>query len=223
MDWILAGAAFGFLGSFHCIGMCGPLALSLPGSSRPGPYFIFKRLLYNFGRVLTYTLLGVIVGLFSSMISISGYQQWLSIGVGVLMILSLAVTGLRNLLNRWKSFPATLVRKASKPVTSLFKKNQSWSLFVIGVLNGFLPCGFVYLALATALTLGTIYSSSIFMTAFGLGTIPAMLMVSLAGGLVSASLRTRLQRFSPYFIAFVGLLLILRGLNLGIPFISPRL
>lgn len=223
MDWVLAGIAFGFLGSFHCIGMCGPLALSLPGSTGPGSYFILKRLLYNFGRVFTYALLGSAVGLFSSMVSISGYQQWLSIGVGVLMILAISLTGLKNLLNRWKLFPAKLVRKASSPVKSLFGKDHSWSLFVIGVLNGFLPCGFVYLALATALTLGTVFSATIFMTGFGLGTIPAMLGVSLAGGLVSASLRRRLQRFSPYFIAFVGILLILRGLNLGIPFISPRL
>jgi hypothetical protein len=93
---------------------------------------------------------------------------------------------------------------------------------VAGVLNGLLPCGFVYAALATALTAGDLVESMTFMAAFGAGTGPAMLGVSLVGRVASAAWRARLQRLVPYGLAFVGLLLIVRGLGLG-SMISPLL
>lgn len=223
MEWIAAGIAFGFLGSFHCIGMCGPLALALPGSDRKTSALVISRLLYNFGRVITYSVLGVAVGLLSQMISISGFQRWLSIGVGLLILSGLSVSAFRNKLNQWKAYPSRLMKKATNPIKSLFKKGTLGSLFLIGLLNGLLPCGFVYMGLATALTSGTVLKSVSFMAGFGFGTIPAMLGVSLAGGLISLSLRRRIKQYSPYFIAFVGLLLIIRGLDLGIPFLSPHL
>jgi sulfite exporter TauE/SafE len=223
MEWIMAGMTFGFLGSFHCIGMCGPLALALPGSDKKTSSLVASRLVYNVGRVITYSILGAAVGLLSKMISIGGFQQWLSIGVGVFILLGLSISRLRNKLNQWKAYPSRLMKKAGSPIKSLFKKGTTGSLFVIGLLNGLLPCGFVYMGLATALTSGTVIKSVYFMAGFGLGTIPAMLGVSLAGGLISLSLRRRLKRYSPYFIAFVGMLLIFRGLNLGIPFLSPHL
>lgn len=223
MDWALAGIAFGFLGSFHCVGMCGPLALALPGAGRDTAYMVISRLVYNFGRVITYSVLGVSVGLISKMISMGGFQQWLSISIGVLILLGLTVSKFRNKLNRWKAYPSRLMKKATTPIKSLFRKGTVGSLFLIGLLNGLLPCGFVYMGLATALTSGTVLKSTYFMAGFGLGTIPAMLGVSLASGLISISLRRKLRNYSPYFIAFVGILLIVRGLNLAIPFLSPKL
>ena len=223
MEWIFAGIAFGFLGSFHCIGMCGPLALALPGSDRKTSSFVISRLVYNFGRVITYSILGLSVGLISQMVAISGFQQWLSISVGVFILLGLSISSFRKKINEWKAYPSKAIKKATSPIKSLFKKGTTGSLFLIGLLNGLLPCGFVYMALATALTSGSVFSSTYFMAGFGLGTIPAMLGVSLASGLISVSLRQRLQKWSPYFIAFVGILLIIRGLNLAIPFLSPQL
>ncbi len=223
MEWILAGITFGFLGSFHCIGMCGPLALALPGSDRKTSYLVASRLVYNVGRVITYSILGAAVGLLSKMISIGGFQQWLSIGVGVFILLGLSISRLQTKLNQWKAYPSKLIKKAGNPIKSLFKKGTIGSLFAIGLLNGLLPCGFVYMGLATALTSGSVFSSTIFMTGFGIGTIPAMLGVSLAGGLISISVRRKLKNYSPYFIAFVGILLIIRGLNLAIPFLSPQM
>lgn len=223
MEWIITGLTFGFLGSFHCIGMCGPLALSLPGANRSMPYLIFSRLVYNLGRVITYSILGFAVGLLSTMISIGGFQQGLSITVGMLILLVLTVSAFRRKINQWKAYPSIIMRKATRPMKSLFKKRNMGSLFTIGLLNGLLPCGFVYMGLATALTTGTILKSVFFMAGFGFGTLPAMLGVSLAGGLISQPMRRRMQHFSPYFIGLVAILLILRGLNLGIPFISPTL
>lgn len=223
MEWILAGLAFGFLGSFHCIGMCGPIALALPGTLTGHIPFIVSRLIYNTGRVITYTALGGIVGFFSRIISLGGYQQGLSIAVGFMLLLVPARGKLRTLLDRSGSVTGKMVNKITGRIKTLFGSGTSASLFLIGLLNGLLPCGFVYMALATAATSGGTEPSLLFMAAFGLGTIPAMLGVSLAGNMVPVTFRQRMQSFSPYFIAMVGIILILRGLNLGIPFISPVL
>lgn len=223
MEWIITGFTFGFLGSFHCIGMCGPIALSLPRKSSIYLRFVFSRILYNLGRISTYILLGITIGFFSQMVAFSGYQQILSITVGTVILLALGWQKLRKQFQKMESFPAKFIGKGSQLIKKLFNNSSLGSLFLIGLLNGFLPCGFVYMALATALTFGTVGSSALFMAGFGMGTVPAMLSISLAGSLISATLRRKIQKFSPYFIAAVGLILILRGLNLGIPFISPAL
>lgn len=221
MDLILAGLTFGFLGSFHCIGMCGPIALSLPQKSAIYLRFLFSRIIYNIGRVATYVMLGAAIGFFSSMVAFSGYQQVLSIAVGIILLLTFVWKSLREQFRKMESLPGKFIGKANQLLKNLFNRNNFGALFLIGVLNGFLPCGFVYMALATALTFGTVESSTLFMAGFGMGTVPAMLGISLAGSLISATFRRKIQKLSPYFIAAVGFILILRGLNLGIPFISP--
>ncbi|WP_138431802.1 sulfite exporter TauE/SafE family protein [Fodinibius saliphilus] len=223
MEWIIAGLTFGFLGSFHCVGMCGPIALALPLKRNERIYYIASRMIYNIGRIITYSLLGFLVGFFSSMIAIGVYQQGLSIGMGALMLLALGWSKLRILLQRMEKMPTKFIDKISRHFKQLFNNGRIWSLFLIGLLNGLLPCGFVYMGLATALTFGSIQSSTLFMAGFGLGTVPAMLGISLAGGLVPPAFRKKLRQLSPYFIALVGIILILRGLGLGIPFISPIL
>ncbi|MDZ7771700.1 MAG: sulfite exporter TauE/SafE family protein [Balneolaceae bacterium] len=221
MEWILAGLTFGFLGSFHCVGMCGPLALALPGEARRDAAFIGGRLLYNAGRVFTYTALGMAAGLLSRAFSLAGLQQGLSIGAGALLLLGPLLPALRRQANRWKAMPARWVSRASRPLKELFRHENPFSLLAIGLLNGLLPCGFVYTALLAAVTLGDARAGAVFMLGFGLGTVPAMLGVSLAGGLVPVEFRERVQRWSPWFVAAVGVLLVLRGLGLGIPFLSP--
>lgn len=223
MEWILAGITFGFLGSFHCVGMCGPIALALPQKSNNQSRFVLSRLTYNTGRVITYTILGVIVGWLSRMISISGYQQGLSIGMGTLLLLALVWKQFRALLQKMESLPGKFISRGTNLIKRLFNRGGMGSLFLIGILNGLLPCGFVYMALATAVTFGAVESSTLFMAGFGMGTIPAMLSISLAGNLIPVNTRQKLKSWSPYFIAIVGVILILRGLGLGIPFISPAL
>lgn len=221
VEWILAGLAFGFLGSFHCVGMCGPLALALPGAARRDLSYVGGRLIYNAGRMVTYTALGMATGLLSRAFSLAGLQQGLSIGVGLLLLLGPLLPALREQANRWKVLPGRWISRASRPLKELFRRENPFSLLVIGLLNGLLPCGFVYTALLAAVTLGGARPGAVFMLGFGLGTVPAMLGVSLAGGLISAELRGRMRRWSPWFVAAVGVLLVLRGLGLGIPFLSP--
>lgn len=222
MDWILAGLTFGFFGSIHCVGMCGPLALSLPGASHARWRYIGERLLYNLGRALTYTVLGAAVGGLSVLISFSGVQQWVSIGIGLLMIGGALVPWVSRRISTLEQLPARLLRRVLEPIQLLYQSGGSIAMLGVGILNGLLPCGFVYAALATAVTANDLYTSMLFMAAFGLGTIPAMFAVSMLERLLSVTWRARLQKLIPIGLVLVGILLILRGLSLG-TLLSPDL
>lgn len=222
MSWVLSGLAFGFFGSIHCIGMCGPLALSLPGGDQMPGWFLVERLFYNGGRVVTYTLLGACVGLVGQGASLAGVQQAVSIGMGVLMLLVAAVPWVSQQVQRLEQAPSAFLQHVMAPMGTLYERGGLGAMLVIGLLNGLLPCGFVYAALGTALTTGDVYDSMIFMAAFGMGTGPAMLGVSLVGRLASTTWRARLQWLVPIGLALVGVLLIVRGLALG-GMISPPL
>lgn len=221
MEWFIAGISFGFIGSGHCIGMCGPLALGLPGSyAEDRLLFVGKRLLYNFGRVITYTMLGLFIGLLGMMIQLAGFQRWLSIGAGIFIILIVLVPRIQRWAQRFESTPSRFFAKLQQPVLNLYRKGSWLSMLSIGLLNGLLPCGFVYMALMTAITAGSVATSMVFMMAFGLGTIPAMFLMSVLGKAVNLKWRRRIQRFVPVGMLIVGILLILRGFSLGVMF-SP--
>ncbi len=207
----------GFLGSFHCIGMCGPIALSLPERG------VGYKLLYNIGRTLTYTLLGLVVGLVGQGAAFAGLQQSLSIAVGVLMLIIVIFT-------RYKHFdlPSTNVlnsiyTKVKSKLGSLFKSKSVIAPLFIGILNGLLPCGLVYAALFTALSMGSLQASGYYMFFFGVGTLPMMLGLGIFSGFITPLFRTKLNKAVPYFLAIVAILLILRGMNLGIPYVSPKI
>ncbi len=214
-NWIWAGLAFGFLGSVHCVGMCGPLALSLPGADRLPGRFLVDRVLYNLGRAVTYTLLGGLVGVAGRAVSLAGFQQVLSVGIGSLMVLTALVPWVSRQVGRLEQAPSAFLGRVLTPLGQLYRSGGAGAMLLIGLLNGLLPCGFVYAALATALTAGTVPRSMAFMAAFGLGTGPSLLAVSLLGRLASTGWRARLQRLMPVGLAVVGLFLILRGLGLG--------
>lgn len=222
MDWIVAGLAFGFFGSVHCVGMCGPLALSLPGAGRARWRFVVERTLYNAGRAVTYTLLGGAFGALGVLAALGGAQQWISIGVGVLMIGGALVPWISRRVSQLERLPARFLGRVLSPIQSLYRHGGSGAMLLVGLLNGLLPCGFVYAALATATTAGDVMTSMTFMASFGLGTIPAMLGVSVVGRLASVTWRARLQSLIPVGLVVVGLLLILRGLSLG-TLLSPDL
>lgn len=222
MEWALAGLAFGFAGSVHCVGMCGPLALSLPGAGQVRWRYLAERLLYNLGRAVTYALLGGVVGALGLMVALAGYQQGLSIGVGVVMILGVAIPWVQQRLGALEQRPARLLKRVMTPLRRLYQRGGAAAMLGVGLINGLLPCGFVYAALATASTAGSVSASMLFMAAFGLGTLPAMVGVSLMERLASKTWRARVQRLVPYGVVLVGLLLVARGLSLG-TFLSPEL
>lgn len=212
---IWTALAIGFFGSFHCIGMCGPIALALPGKNDSTISLIWGRLLYNIGRVLTYTFLGVIFGMIGHSIALAGFQQSVSIILGALIFTG-ALFQFKS-LEGWKKKIGfdSLFNRLEQLMLSQFKKGGTITLFTIGILNGLLPCGFVYVGLAGSVTTGSIVQGTLFMTLFGIGTIPAMMAMSLAPGFVSLKWRQRINKFIPYLAAAFGIYLIYRGIIVG--------
>ena len=181
----------GIFGSLHCIGMCGPIALALPyrGQSKFG--YLFSRVLYNSGRIITYSLIGAIIGLAGQGLSLAGAQRWLSICSGIFLILIVllpaALTDKISILKPAYEFTRFLKSK----FRILFGKASVGSTFLIGILNGFLPCGLVYVALAGALASGSYVNGMIYMAVFGLGTFPVMFAVSYFGKFIGTGLRQK--------------------------------
>ncbi len=211
-----AAFLFGLLGSIHCIGMCGPIALALPPESNP-LIEIIGRLLYNLGRTFSYVMLGLLAGTIGAGANLMGIQNWLSTSSGVLLILLALLAG--GKLN----VPGTgRISQWLRPyLSALFRKRHLGALAGIGLLNGLLPCGFVYSALAGAMNGGSPANAALFMSFFGLGTLPAMFTTALFGNLMSAAFRERFIKLAPVITVLLGLLLVLRGLELDIPYISP--
>jgi hypothetical protein len=167
--------------------------------------------------------MGAVFGLIGHLVSLAGYQKWISIAAGLVILLAIAL-------------PSKYAQRIAplRPLAKVAEVGRTWwtrllgrkshlSLFGIGILNGFLPCGFLYLGLAAAATTGTIIDATLYMVMFGLGTVPALLITSLFAGFIRSSLRTRLLKAAPVFAVAMALLLVLRGMSLGIPFISPKL
>jgi sulfite exporter TauE/SafE len=221
-----AGFIFGLLGSFHCVGMCGAIALALPGKLDAADAhwrYVGGRLLYNVGRVTTYTLLGVAAGAVGQSLRLAGWQQGLSIVSGLLILVLVAVPERHTgrlatalCLNR----PLTQLKQT---LARFFHRKELSALYITGLLNGLLPCGLVYLALAGALSAPGIGGAASYMLLFGLGTLPLMLGLSLTGRLVPLVWRTRLRRTVPYAATVLAVLFIVRGLGLGVPYLSPQL
>lgn len=219
----LTAFAIGALGSFHCIGMCGPIALSVPMGGKSGLAGIIRGLSYNLGRITTYALLGIIVGFSGKQLMFGGFQQGLSIAVGVLILAFILLPkAFTKRLDPTSKF-AQLFIKLKSSFQGLFKSKSPVGPLALGLINGLLPCGLVYVGLAGALALGDSLSSAGFMAAFGLGTVPMMITVILAGDLISLQWRTKVRKLMPVMFAIMGALFILRGMNLGIPYVSPNM
>lgn len=220
---IWASFLFGILGSFHCVGMCGPIALALPVGRGAGLPFVVGRLLYNGGRIVTYTLLGALSGLLGKSLELAGLQQNLSILSGILILLLVVVPATASGKFRRITGLENLLRIVKNAMAMLFGRKALWSLGAIGLLNGLLPCGFVYFALAGAVSMPTIPGAMLYMFLFGLGTFPLMFILSVSGKLIKPRLRKVFNRSIPYAAAVLAGLFILRGLNLGIPYVSPAI
>lgn len=221
MELVIAGLFLGLAGSFHCAGMCGPIAIILP---LKGDNFIKKAyggLLYNLGRTVTYGVMGAFFGLFGEGLELIGFQKWVSVIMGVIMIVSVFFPKLfQNQYTLNKSL-FSFVGKLKNYFKSLLNVKTYSGLLLVGLVNGLIPCGLVYVALAGAIGTGSSVNGILFMVLFGLGTIPMMLTISLAGNMLSGFLRDKLNKLIPVLVVVVGLLFIVHGLGLGIPLLSP--
>jgi sulfite exporter TauE/SafE len=218
MDLGLA-LALGLLGSLHCAAMCGPLMLALPVVAGGAGRFAAGRFSYQIGRIATYCLLGVVAGLVGKSLFLAGLQRWLAIALGVVILLGF-------LVSKKAAVSAPVVRLVMWLKTAMAAQLQRrgfFSLALLGMLNGLLPCGLVYVALAGAVARGALADGVVYMAVFGLGTLPVTLGIGLSGKIFPVSLRLKLRGAIPVGVCALAALLILRGLALGIPYLSPAL
>lgn len=211
----------GILGSFHCIGMCGPIAFMLPLSRENKLLKFFQIFLYHFGRLLSYSIIGLAFGLIGKSLNIFGMQQQLSIGIGILMILVILLPSKSTQKFKFSQPIYRFIGKIKSSLGTALKKRTPDTFLTIGFLNGFLPCGLVYMAVFGAVAAGSIYTGSLYMLLFGLGTIPLMTTAVYFSSLLSGNLRNKIQRLIPFFVIVIGLLFIIRGMGLNIPYLSP--
>ncbi len=218
---LVTGMSLGFVGSFHCIGMCGPLALALPVNHLAPPQRLLAYVVYNMGRVITYSVMGFLLGLAGSGFYAAGWQQVFSVVMGSLMLF---ITLMYFVLKKqyqprwWLHFNYNVQKWIS-----FFLKRRSHSGFLfMGMANGLLPCGMVYMAITTALVTGHAGHGTLIMAGFGLATLPNMLLLSMLGTAISIPVRKAIRKTTPYIMVLIACLLILRGMNLGIPYISPQ-
>ncbi len=218
---ILAGLGIGLLGSFHCIGMCGPIALSLPIYGKSKAEQLLLIVLYNLGRACSYASLGALFGFIGNQFFLFGYQRIFSITVGI-SILILLFAG--KYLPKHFSIIDSFYSKIKSALVRLLQSSQNaYSYFLIGVANGFLPCGLVYIAIGAAMATGNTISGTALMFMFGLGTFPLMISLMIFGRFISVTFRNNMRKLVPVFISITALIIILRGMNLGIPYLSPEL
>jgi hypothetical protein len=213
----------GLLGSLHCVGMCGPIAFALPMKRDRFSSIVVGSLLYNSGRLFTYFIIGCLFGLLGKGFAMAGFQQSLSIIVGVGMILSILIPSIYK--SKFHSFPVlnSWLGKVKSSMGKRFGRTSNFNLWTIGLLNGLLPCGLVYMGVAGSLAMATPFDGGLFMIAFGAGTLPLMLSVTILGNKLQFSFRNKVKKVIPVFVLAIGILFIIRGLNLDIPYLSPKI
>lgn len=218
---ILSAIILGLISSLHCIGMCGAIVIMLPIDHKNPSKKIYQLLTYHLGRMSTYTFIGLLFGIIGKGLYLVGIQQKVSIFAGFFMILIILVP--EQIFSRY-NFSKSLFKVISEVKSKLgkqFKNKKYKSMFIIGLLNGFLPCGLVYTALFGAIAMQDVSFGMLYMALFGLGTIPLMSSVSYFNTIMTFPIRNKIQKIIPYMIVIIGILFILRGLSLGIPYVSP--
>lgn len=212
---IWTAALFGFFGSFHCVGMCGPIAMAIPRDSNRFTALSLNALMYNSGRILVYGVLGALFGWMGTRFSLSGFQSTLSILVGSVLLAALIIqyrvpklSTQLPVYQAWSNF-------INRSYASIIKPNPSkTTLTGMGMLNGLLPCPFVYMGIAASILSPNLLHGMLYMILFGLGTFPAMFFMYMSPGLISMNLRSKISQWYPYVGMGLALLFILRGLAL---------
>lgn len=212
---------FGLISSLHCIGMCGPIAMMLPVERNNPSKKVTQIMTYHLGRLTAYGTIGFIFGMVGKGFFMAGIQQKLSIVLGVIMIIAIVIPEKEFARYNFSKPVFRVITAIKTKLGSQFKNKSYQSLFTIGLLNGFLPCGMVYVALFGAIAMQSASFGVLYMVLFGLGTIPLMSSVVYIHSFLTLSVRNKIQKVIPYVGILIGLLFILRGLGLGIPYISP--
>ncbi len=215
--WWMGALSMGLMSSAHCLAMCGPLAMLLPVGRIVPAHRQLAKLLYNLGRIATYTLLGLLFANLGKNMRLFLSQQYFSVALGLIIIL-VAFFGIGGLQ---KYFQSPLQGYMSQKIKALAQKPRLVDFFVFGSLNGLLPCSFVYLALVASLATAHTWQGGLFMFLFGLATTPAMFFAMVIKQKLQSLLKSNYLWLSKVYVLLFAGLLIVRGLNLGIPYLSP--
>jgi len=222
MQILWAAFLLGMAGSMHCLIMCGPL-ISMSSSRYGNLGQGFGTIIYQMGRIISYLIIGLVFGMIGQFLSLLFYQQLLSVISGILLL----IWALSYFIPAGNRFSSGILKIWSRTTSGLFsrlwKHKTVASVLGLGILNGFLPCGLVYLAASASLSQGSISYSLMFMLLFGLGTLPAILGLIVSKNLFPAQWRFPVRKLTPYFLLVIGSLFVLRGLDLNIPYISPHI
>lgn len=213
MFWYLSAWVMGLIGSTHCIGMCGPLALSLPVNANSLSGRLFQALLYNLGRVVTYTVLGAGIGFGASVLIPLAVQSSFSVFLGAAFVLLGVILFFSGRFNAIQILPKRWNQWVTITMVKFMGHGHPGKVFVMGILNGLLPCGLVYMALVTAFASGSMLASMGFMAFFGLGTMPAMWAAVFFSQYLQGGFRQILRKLYPVVYILIGTLLMLRGFN----------
>jgi hypothetical protein len=219
---IISAIILGFMGSLHCIGMCGPIAFMLPLDRTNNVKKFIQIFIYHFGRLSAYGLLGLVFGLLGKGLFVFGMQQKLSIAIGVLMILVIIIPYKTFSKYNFSKPVYKIIGKVKNRLGKELQKKTSDTFLTIGFLNGFLPCGLVYMALFGAIAMGDALQGALYMILFGAGTIPLMTSAIYFSSILKSTAKQKIQKLIPVFVVLIGALFILRGLGLGIPYVSPK-
>lgn len=219
---LISAIILGFMGSLHCVGMCGPIAFLLPVDRSNNYRKFIQILIYHFGRLFSYAVIGLIFGFLGKGLYVFGLQQKLSIAIGILMILAVINPFKKVGASRFSKPIYHLISKVKSSLGNELKKKTNDAFLTIGLLNGFLPCGLVYMALLGAIAMGNPWQGSFYMLLFGMGTIPLMTTAIYFSGFFKGTAKRKVQKLIPVFVITIGILFIVRGLGLGIPYVSPK-
>lgn len=219
---LLSAIILGLMGSLHCVGMCGPIAFMLPVDRSDPLKKSLQISLYHLGRLLAYGIMGLLFGFLGKGLYIFGMQQKLSIFMGILMILIVLLP--TRTFNKYNlSRPLfKIISRIKAQLGKELQKKEADTFLTIGFLNGFLPCGLVYMALLAAIAMGTPWKGSLYMLLFGLGTVPLMTTAIYISSMLKGPVKKRVQQLIPVLLVVMGMLFIIRGMGLDIPYISPK-
>jgi len=222
MYYYLTALTIGLMGSLHCVGMCGPIALAVPLKGKFQSFRWLGSFNYLIGKATTYSLLGLFSGAFAQLFAIAGFQRYISLFTGIIILLIFLVQQLWNGNSLFEQLNLKWVKALKIQFNKFIEQKNLLSAFMIGLINGILPCGLVYMAMAGAVGAGGWWQSMLYMFLFGLGTMPLLFVFMLFKSKISITYSNLFQKLVPTFTVTIAILLIVRGLNLGIPYFSPK-
>ena len=218
---IIPAITLGLISSFHCLGMCGPIAFVLPVGQRSKSGKILGISIYNLGRITTYSILGLLIGFFGAGLRFMGVSQVISVVLGLVLIVSVVFAKKLIKINIHNKYAYQFNAFVKAKLSVFLKRKTNSGLYVLGLLNGLIPCGVVFIALQGALIQTTLVKSTLFMLVFGLGTIPMLFGVTYLSNNFKPVTKLKINKVMPYLTLVIALLLIIRGANLDIPYLSP--